>query len=176
MKHVRHIGAVLKRGLAVAVCLLTLTSCQTTGDPRSGGLVGWSEDKAKGRQAELEREDALARQNASTALARGQQLETSRSAVKGEVDSLRQHLDRLLAENEGLSDQLRRLIDQRQLSSDELTRLRSALASNAKAIASARAVRSHKAAASAQSLSTHTEGLNEQNRQLHREVLLLLSR
>lgn len=176
MNHGRHISAPLKRSLAVAVCLLMLTACQTTGNPRSGGLVGWSEDKAKGRQAELEREDALARQNASTELARGQQLETARNVAKSEVASLRQHLDRLLAENEGLSDQLRSLIDQRQLSSDELTRLRSALASNTKAIAAARAVRSQNAAASAQTLSTHTEGLNEQNRQLHREVLLLLGR
>jgi hypothetical protein len=30
-------------------CATALTSCQTTGDPRQGGLFGWSEPKAQDR-------------------------------------------------------------------------------------------------------------------------------
>ncbi len=29
--------------------LLSLVSCETTGDPTQGGLFGWSENKAQGR-------------------------------------------------------------------------------------------------------------------------------
>jgi len=35
---------------ASAVALATLTACETTGDPRQGGLFGWSESKARERQ------------------------------------------------------------------------------------------------------------------------------
>ena len=43
--------------LAVALGATTLFSgCQTTGDPERGSLLGWSEEKAKLRQAELRRQ------------------------------------------------------------------------------------------------------------------------
>jgi len=35
--------------LALGVMALTLSSCQTTGDPTQGGLFGWSEGKAQQR-------------------------------------------------------------------------------------------------------------------------------
>jgi flagellum-specific peptidoglycan hydrolase FlgJ len=34
-----------------AVLLLAWTACETTGDPRQGGLFGWSEEKAQQRAA-----------------------------------------------------------------------------------------------------------------------------
>ena len=46
----------LLSGLCLAGSLL-LTSCETTGDPRQGGLFGWSESKAQNRLAD--REDRL---------------------------------------------------------------------------------------------------------------------
>lgn len=50
---------------------LLLTSCETTGDPRQGGLFGWSESKAQNRLADREDQldqtesdtDRVARQN-----------------------------------------------------------------------------------------------------------------
>jgi hypothetical protein len=39
--------------LAVALtCATSLTSCATTGDPRQGGLFGWSEPQAQDRLAQ----------------------------------------------------------------------------------------------------------------------------
>jgi hypothetical protein len=67
--------------LAGVVALATLAACETTGDPRQGGLFGWSESKARERQtqkqshlagaeAELTREaehgEALQARNAAT--------------------------------------------------------------------------------------------------------------
>lgn len=43
---------------------LFLTGCETTGDPRQGGLFGWSETKAQGRIQE--REDTLNAVNSDT--------------------------------------------------------------------------------------------------------------
>ena len=42
------------RLLLSAIALGTLASCQTTGDPSQGGLFGWSENKAQGRQQALQ--------------------------------------------------------------------------------------------------------------------------
>jgi hypothetical protein len=35
---------------ASAIALAAVTACETTGDPRQGGLFGWSESKARERQ------------------------------------------------------------------------------------------------------------------------------
>lgn len=43
--------------LGLATCALSLTSCETTGDPTQGGLFGWSQNKADYRIAE--RRDTL---------------------------------------------------------------------------------------------------------------------
>lgn len=45
--------------LLTSVASLSLTSCETTGDPTQGGLFGWSQNKADDRIAE--REDTLRR-------------------------------------------------------------------------------------------------------------------
>lgn len=59
-----------RAGRAAAVmALAALTACETTGDPRQGGLFGWSESKARERQAQRQTrvagaETELARENA----------------------------------------------------------------------------------------------------------------
>jgi hypothetical protein len=45
--------------LLTSVSVLSLTSCETTGDPTQGGLFGWSQSKADVRIQE--REDTLHR-------------------------------------------------------------------------------------------------------------------
>ncbi len=57
------------RELAACALLVALVGCATTGDPRQGGLFGWSEAKARDRQAEKRAEVAAA----ESALAREQQ-------------------------------------------------------------------------------------------------------
>ena len=42
----------LLAGLGAVAMLAALTACETTGNPRQGGLFGWSETKARQRQAE----------------------------------------------------------------------------------------------------------------------------
>ena len=39
--------------LIIILLMVGVMGCETTGDPRQGGLFGWSEDKAVGRQGEL---------------------------------------------------------------------------------------------------------------------------
>lgn len=59
--------------LAGGAALLSLAACETTGDPREGGLFGWSEAKARERQTV--RQSAIV--GAETELAR----ETGRSSA-----------------------------------------------------------------------------------------------
>lgn len=63
--------------IAVLPAILLLAACETTGDPREGGLFGWSEKKALVRQDERRREVAAA----EVALAR-EQSRTSQLAAR----------------------------------------------------------------------------------------------
>ncbi len=54
MKALRTITLRHAAALAVVVMALTLSSCETTGDPTQGGLFGWSEGKAQQRLGERE--------------------------------------------------------------------------------------------------------------------------
>lgn len=67
-------------GLAAAATLLA-TSCETTGDPSTGGIF-WSEQKAQGRLAE--RQDHLERVEKKTDRTQRQSRETQRR-----IDELR---------------------------------------------------------------------------------------
>ncbi|MDZ4405008.1 hypothetical protein [Prosthecobacter sp.] len=42
--------------LLLSFCAMTLTSCETTGDPSQGGLFGWSQSKADVRIDQRRRE------------------------------------------------------------------------------------------------------------------------
>lgn len=61
MKNLKKFGALM----VVGVTPLLMCSCETTGDPRQGGLFGWSESQAQGRIAV--REDELGAIEADTA-------------------------------------------------------------------------------------------------------------
>jgi len=74
-------------GFAATAALLSLAACETTGDPRAGGLFGWSEAKAKERQQEkrdavVQAESQLSRENA-----RGAALEARRSGTELRLSS-----------------------------------------------------------------------------------------
>jgi hypothetical protein len=87
--------------LSLLACA-ALCGCRTTGDPTQGGLFGWSEEKARERQAEreatLSREEQTAqRQEESEAgLRREMRLEA------GDLDEQRREISQLLANAEAL--------------------------------------------------------------------------
>jgi hypothetical protein len=62
---------------------LLLSACSTTGDPRQGGLFGWSEAKARERQEE--RQERVAREEA--ALGREDARSTQLEKVNAGVDT-----------------------------------------------------------------------------------------
>jgi len=71
------------------IASLGLTGCETTGDPRQGGLFGWSENKAQGRIHE--REDYLDAVNSDTDYQRrrSNRLENTVDDRQGELNSYR---------------------------------------------------------------------------------------
>lgn len=168
---------------AVAALTFVLTGCQTTGDPRQGGLFGWSEEKATERQAALKRQDAETKRAESEAKLRATELGERQAKLQDAAASSQRELNQLLDENGQLERQLAELIGKRRLSETELARLKQVLASNQRARQSvqrlaAQASGSARAAAPAPAPVVHTAAaqVNEQNAQLQREVMLLLLR
>ena len=70
----------LARLVAVA-SLAALAGCETTGDPRQGGLFGWSESKAQGRQAQKQAHVAGAEAELTHEAARGDELRKQKQAT-----------------------------------------------------------------------------------------------
>lgn len=71
--------------LAVALIFITLCGCELTGDPRKGGLFGWSAAKARARQAERAKQLARAKRRLADETSRTQALNTRESGVKSEL-------------------------------------------------------------------------------------------
>lgn len=95
-------------GFAAAVACLNLAACETTGDPRAGGLFGWSETKAKERQQEkrdavVQAESQLSRENArgdaleARRTGTEQRLSTAQASNQRTEEALRAQRDALLA-------------------------------------------------------------------------------
>lgn len=64
--------------------LAALNSCATTGDPTQGGLFGWSENKARGRQADLENRLDEVQQDTEQQQARSRRLERRRDQLESQ--------------------------------------------------------------------------------------------
>jgi hypothetical protein len=83
-------GRPLAWGASVSVVAgllaLGLGGCETTGNPREGGLFGWSEAKARQRQAERRSEVAAAEAKVNAEQRRSAQLQTSRKAGASRVE------------------------------------------------------------------------------------------
>jgi hypothetical protein len=75
--------------LPVMLGATLLTGCETTGNPREGGLFGWSETKAQGRIRE--REEYLDAVESDTAYQRrrSRHLENTIDNREAELDSYR---------------------------------------------------------------------------------------
>jgi septal ring factor EnvC (AmiA/AmiB activator) len=146
-----------------------LSACATTGDPRAGGFFAWSEDQAKARQDALLREDANAQGQLRQEQQRAASLKAQQDGLGSEAAKLQAELTRLVAENDGLDTRLRALMQRRQLGTEQAARLRSMLADNQRI----RAASALPAAGSAPALK-QVEAVSDQNRRLHREVMILL--
>ena len=159
--------------LALATLALAAAGCATTGDPRRGGLFGWSEEQAQQRQRSLQQAQTEAQQQAALETQRGAALQGQQARLSAEGSQLRSELDRLLAENGKLEQQLRDLMQRRQLGENEARRLGKLLADNQQLRAGARAAARPGAAPGAPT-PMQAQAVNEQNGRLHREVMLLL--
>lgn len=75
--------------LIPATLLLALTGCETTGDPRQGGLFGWSETKAQGRIQEREEYLGAVESDTEYQRRRSRRLENTAENREAELDSYR---------------------------------------------------------------------------------------
>ena len=72
------------RLLLLATALGTLASCETTGDPSQGGLFGWSEGKAQGRQQALQQHLNYVEGNTAYQRDRSAQLEQQKRQLENQ--------------------------------------------------------------------------------------------
>lgn len=156
----------IRKWLGLAMCGLLAAGCESTGDPRQGGLFGWSEQQAVSRQETLVQDDQLARLQLAQQQQRAATLGDRQVALATETASLKAELARLLDENGALDAQLRGLMQRRRLGQDHAARLRKILADNAQLRVAARAP-------GAGSARSQAGAVNEQNARLHREVMIL---
>lgn len=163
--------ATVRARLAVLCATIGACACTTTGDPRQGGLFGWSEAKAEARQDELKQNEADAQRQAASEQQRSTALRGQQAGLGAEAAWLQAELDRLLAENNDLDSKLRDLMKRRQLGDAETARLRKVLADNERFREAARQAPASVAVAPA---ATRVNAANEQNGRLHREVMILL--
>ncbi|MCG7540150.1 MULTISPECIES: hypothetical protein [Pseudoalteromonas] len=88
----------------VIYCLFLslLSGCETTGDPTTGGLYGWSEEKAKQRQAQLNRRvvDIEAQMNAIEE--ENQELESDKVQLTQLIVIQSEKLNALIASHDAL--------------------------------------------------------------------------
>jgi hypothetical protein len=70
--------------LSLLTAFAALTSCETTGDPTQGGLFGWSEHKAQGRQADLQNHLSDVQADTADQQAKTEQLERRRQQLESQ--------------------------------------------------------------------------------------------
>lgn len=159
-------------GTMLALCAC-LSACQTTGDPRQGGLFGWSEAQARQRQEALGNEDAQARQRLQAEQARGTELRGRQTGLDQETVRLQAQIDALADENLRLGRDLQQLMARRGVAGTELTRLQQLLRTNEQARLARQATAAQRPVSE---MSMQADTLNGQNQQLQREVAILLQR
>ena len=152
------------------ILAMSVSACATTGDPRQGGLFGWSEKKAQERQTGLERDNSDAQSQLSAEQQQQRTLHGQEVSLQAESAHLRGEIDRLMAENTQLEGELRRLVNDKQLGEAELTRLDGVLAENDRLRLTLRS------GSTAPPLQTQPDVVNDQNNKLHEEIMLLLRR
>lgn len=84
--------------LTGSIAALALAACETTGDPTQGGLFGWSEGKAKQRQAALHDAVALEQDRGSAARSQTGRLQAESRSNQAEISRQRGQLNRMLSQ------------------------------------------------------------------------------
>lgn len=164
-------------GLLAVFAIFTLSACETTGDPRSGGLFGWSEEKARQRQESMEQDAALARRNVDEERLQQVILMQKQSQLRSEIRALQTRLDKLLKDNGLIEESARKLLVTRKNSTVELSRLQQMLDASTRACAEARRIaRLPATPRQVEVLSRQSDVVRQYNQQLHREVMLLARR
>ncbi|MGT2476667.1 hypothetical protein [Paraburkholderia terrae] len=107
-----------------------LTACETTGDPRAGGLFGWSQSKAQARQDDLRRQIDESNRESQTEQQQTAAMQAQQRGLQSEVGDLQAQLNASLAENHRLEAQLRDLARRKKLADSDLKRVQSELAAN----------------------------------------------
>ncbi len=83
---------ILSRSVGIAFAVLSpllLCSCETTGDPRQGGLFGWSESQARGRIYQREAELNAIERDTANQRARARYLEGRRDQAARDAQFVR---------------------------------------------------------------------------------------
>jgi len=75
---------------ALSATWLLAAGCATTGDPREGGLFGWSETKAQARQREREQRAEAAQAALDREIRRGGELQDSEAAAEHQTTRAQQ--------------------------------------------------------------------------------------
>lgn len=89
-----------------AFTMLLILGCQTTGDPRQGGLFGWSENKAVERQNILKDTKYEEERKAEESQSESARLENERLALQGELDRQRRLIAEIDSELNALSKKI----------------------------------------------------------------------
>ncbi|QSN63509.1 MULTISPECIES: hypothetical protein [unclassified Caballeronia] len=160
----------LPRILTALTLLALVSACETTGDPRQGGLFGWSATQADERQRALEQQAAQAQKEARREQAKVQQSSAKEGDLQAQVDSLHNQLKARLAENTRLSRQLTDLTRNKKLATSDLERVRRELSQNQQVRQAAMVSDTAPAGA----MKNANNLINEQNKRLGEEVMFLL--
>jgi hypothetical protein len=75
--------------LTGAALMAVLAACETTGNPREGGLFGWSETKAQARQEEKRGQVTAAEAELAREKARGEALQERNAKAEGDLAKAR---------------------------------------------------------------------------------------
>lgn len=146
--------------------LFIVFGCATTGDPTKGGLFGWSEEKAKVRRTELEREANEARVRAREAKENQSNLNEREKGLDFQVKTLNNQLTRLMQENAALREEFEELMQQNNTLTEELTALQNEL----------RQTQEEWSTPPPMSFSeVQAQKVRQQNKRLNAAILLLLS-
>lgn len=111
------------KALTALVILVCIGGCQTTGDPKAGGLFGWSENKAEERKQELAQTIAQTQDEVAKSRQRNESLEAENTRLKTDKERREAILLRLIEEQVVLQQQLIGLEEQSVLSSNELAKI-----------------------------------------------------
>lgn len=158
----------------VAIFSLLLAGCQTTGDPRQGGLFGWSEEKAIQRQVGLETQLKQSEQRQLTTQKQAVHLQDQKTKLTSQAEQLKAQIQSLRSKNQKLVLELEHIRREKTLQAEELARLEYILTSNRKIMAAQ--VSSGNEVISVAGQTAQTNQMKTQNQILHREISALLKR